>query len=407
MELSIYLNSMRDPSGLPFYPVLFQVLLVFTFALHITTMNVVVGSMFTALYEMRKGTDYGLRLAKALGKSATIMLSITIVLGVAPLLFVQTIYDPMWYTANSMSAFWAMLFLVFITVAFYAAYGFYLGNQKSTLSDSKEMWGVVSAGTLILAAVIIHMLTMEQMNVHSWKEWVVSLNGTVDTGGGGFHGLEIGRLLHFLLPAFAVTGVYLMLYSWYFKDHPEYEEEYLNYVAEKGANMAMVGTVLAIASGFWWAGIIPSEFHFMSNPFFVAGALGGIALLVFLGKAYLNPVENALKAAIAMFVVIFIMCCAREGLRMDYMAQAGYSIYDYKVNVDLNSTLLFILSFVMGLAVLCFPAMAAFKAGRAPKGQVVTLDPAMGKRAVIMMIAWFVVVASLGLIISLKNGTLF
>ena len=108
-----------------------------------------------------------------------------------------------------------------------------------------------------------------------------------------------------------------------------------------------------------------------------------------------------------MFVVIFIMCAAREGLRMDYAAAAGYSIFDYKVNVDWPSTLLFLASFVMGLCVLCFPAMAAFRAGRAPAGEVVTIDAAHGKRAVTMMIIWFVVVAGLGIVVSLKNGTLF
>ena len=407
MELSLFLNNLRAPSGVPFYPVIFQALLVLTFALHISMINLAIGSAFTAIAEMGKKTGYGLRLAKALGRSLTVTLSIAIVLGVAPLLFVQVIYDPMWYTANTMSAFWAMFFLVIVTVAFYSAYGFYLGNGKSTVDNSKVFWGMIAAAMLIFAAMVIHMLTMEQMHIQQWKEWALDAYGMPDTGGGAFHGVEIGRLLHFIFPSFAVTGVYLMLYSWYFKNRSDYEEDYLKYVSKKGANMAMIGTVLTVASGFWWAGIIPEDFHFMSNFFFVAGALGGIALLAYLAKTALNPVKHAPHAAIAMFLVILIMCCAREALRMDYVAQAGYTIYDYKVNLNWGSTMLFLLTFLMGLYVMSFPAMVAFKVGRAEKDEVVTINPAIGKRSVIMMIGWFVVVAGLGIIISLKNGTLF
>jgi hypothetical protein len=406
MELSLFVNSMRDPSGLPFYPLVFQALLVLTFAMHITMINLAIGCAFTAVCEAGKKTAYGLRLARGLGRTLTVTFSIAIVLGVAPLLFVQVIYDPMWYSANLMSAFWAMLFLVIVTVAFYSAYGFYLGNSRATVGDSRLLWGMVAAVMLLFAGVIMHMLSMEQLNVYEWKNWVLDATGMPDTGGGAFHGVKTGRFLHFVLSSFAVTGVYLMLYAWYFQNRSDYEPGYLAYVAGKGANMAMAGTVLSIAAGFWWAGTVPGEFHFMRNAFFLPGAIGGIALLAYLGKVFFNPLKHAPHAAIAMFLVIFVMCCAREALRMDYVAQAGYSVYDYKLNLDWGSTLLFFASFVMGLCVLCFPAMVAFRAGRAERDEVVTLDPAIGKRAVAMLIAWFVVVAGLGLVISLKNGTL-
>ncbi len=407
MELSMFLNNMQDPSGIPFYPAIFQFLLVLTFAMHITMINLVVGSTFVALWEARKGTAYGGRLAKALGRVITVALSIAIVLGVAPLLFVQVIYDPFWYTANTMSAFWAMLFLVVVTTAFYAGYGFYLGNRKSTPSALKTGWGWLSLAALLCAAVLIHMLSMEQLLPQDWKALVIGPHGEYATGGGAFHGPAPGRLLHFILPSFAVTGVFLMIYGRYFRIRPDYEPEYLDYVVDKGMKLAFGFSVVAAAAGFWWYGEIPSEFSFMQNPFMLAGALGGIAMIAYLGQVHMNPEKYAVPAAIAMFTIIFLMCCAREGLRMNYAAAAGYSIFDYKVNTDWPSTLLFLASFVMGLCVLCFPAMAAFRAGRAPAGETVTLDPAHGKRAVKMLIIWFALVAGLGIVVSLKNGTLF
>ena len=407
MELSMFLNNMRDPSGIPFYPVVFQFLMVLTYSLHITMVNLVVGSTLIALIEAGKGTEYGARLAKALGRVVTVSLSIAIVLGVAPLLFVQVIYDAFWYTANTMSAFWAMMFLIAVTVAFYAGYGFYLGNRKSCPDTFRTGWGWVSLASLLAAALIIHMLSMEQLLPGEWKAWVIGPLGQYETGGGQFHALAPGRLLHFLLPSVAVTGVYLMLYGWYFRARPDYDPEYLDYVVRLGMKFAFGFSVVAAAAGFWWIGEIPAGFNFVRNPFLLAGALGGIALVAYLGQAHLNPEKYAVHTAIAMFVVIFLMCCAREGLRMEYAGAAGYSIFDYKVNTDWPSTLLFLASFVMGLCVLCFPAMAVFRAGRAPAGEVVTIDPKHGKRAVTMLIVWFGVVAGLGIIVSIRNGTLF
>ncbi len=407
MELSVFLNNMRDPAGVPFYPFLFQVLMVLTYALHITMVNLVMGSTFVALWEAAKKTDYSIRLAKALGRVITVSFSIAIVLGVAPLLFVQVIYDPFWYTANTMSAFYALMFLVLVTAGFYTAYAFYLGNRKSTKDSFHTGWAWLCLISILLAAVLIHMLSMEQLMPAEWKKWLITPEGNYLTGGGQFHGIAIGRLMHFILPSFAVTGVFLMLYGVYFRKRPDYDPEYLDYVVRRGLNTAFAFSVLAAAAGFWWAGEIPAEFNFLRNPFFIAGALGGIALTAYLGMAYMNPEKYAIRAAIAMFSVIFVMCAAREGLRMDYAAAAGYSIFDYKVNMDLPSTLLFLATFAMGLCVLCFPAMAAFKAGRAPAGEVVTIDAVHGKRAVTMLIIWFAVVAGLGIIISLKNGTLF
>lgn len=126
-----FLNSMRDVAGVPFYPVVFQILMVLTFALHIIFVNLVIGGTALAIWGRLKGSDYSLRLSKAFARANTIFTSLAIVLGVAPLLFVQVIYDPFWYTAGNLSAWWTLLFLVTIAAAFSFAYLFYLGKGKN------------------------------------------------------------------------------------------------------------------------------------------------------------------------------------------------------------------------------------------------------------------------------------
>ncbi len=209
MDLSQFLNGLRDPSGLPFYPIVFQFLLVFTFSVHIIAINIVVGGLFVAIWEAWNGGPYGKRLARALGKVSTVALSLGIVFGVAPLLFVQVIYDPFWYASNTMSAIWTMIFLVLVCTAFYSSYGFYLGNRKNGENGNlKLFWAYVGVASLVLSGLIIHMLSMEALLPEQWFKWLVDADGSLLTGGARFHGVSPGRISHYLFASFAVTGVF-------------------------------------------------------------------------------------------------------------------------------------------------------------------------------------------------------
>ncbi len=48
--LASYIQQLRDVSGLPFYPWLFDFLLVLTFTLHILAINLVVGGTLVLLW---------------------------------------------------------------------------------------------------------------------------------------------------------------------------------------------------------------------------------------------------------------------------------------------------------------------------------------------------------------------
>jgi hypothetical protein len=64
------------------------------------------------------------------------------------------------------------------------------------------------------------------------------------------------------------------------------------------------------------------------------------------------------------FVAILGMSISREVLRMVYVGAFNYSIYDYPLNVDWGSTVLFLGTFVMGLVVMAYPLVLVFKLGR-------------------------------------------
>lgn len=402
MELSQYLSMMRDPAGVPFYPVVFQLLMVLTFCLHILVVNVVLGGSLVALWMRIKGTKDALRLSAALARSNTIGVSVAMVLGVAPLLFVQVIYDPFWYTANSISAYWALGFLVAVAVAFTFAYLFYL--KKDMERGSNPVWAVLSLAGLLVSAYIIHGLSVEQLYPQKWKEWVVAGNSVV-THGKGLYMIEPARLLHFIVPSVAITGIYLMLYAWFFGERKDFKASYLKFVGEVGAKLALYFTALQVVVGFWWLLIVPQDLHFMSNPFLLLGAIVGLGLLGLLMTSQKDPAGNALKCALGAFVTVFLMSYAREALRMAYVSKVGYSIFDYKLAIDWGSTILFFGTFIGGLVVIAYPILVAVNLAR--KGADTHHPHGLGRIAAALPVLWFVLVAGLGIVISLKNGTLF
>ncbi|MEF3169452.1 MAG: hypothetical protein K6360_09045 [Deltaproteobacteria bacterium] len=364
MEIAEFLQAMRDPSGIPFHPLVFQILMVLTFALHIMFVNFVVGGAFISLWGRIRGGHDGMRLSRALAQAVTIMLSVAIVLGVAPLLFVQVIYDPFWYTASVMSAWWTMGFLLAIGVAFYAFYGFYLGSRKT---GGNVLWSIIAIASVLVSAVIIHALSVEQLQPDKWREWLV--NGlTVDVSGHGLYAFELPRILHFIVPSFAMAGIFLMLYAWYFRDRVDYNASYVDFVASLGARLAFWGTAVQAAVGIWWVLTIPKALEFIYNPFFLVGAVSGLLLLFYLSKARQAPVEYAVNSALFALGTILLMSYAREALRMAYLGGFGYSIFDYRVVTDWGSTVLFFATFLGGLVVVAYTCMVAFQAGKGQSG---------------------------------------
>lgn len=134
-DVGTLLNTLRSPSGVDFYPVVIQVLMVLTWAVHMFFINLVIGSMFLTIYGYFQKDLRWRHLSQKLIKIAIISLSLGIVFGVAPLLFTQTIYDNLWYTANNLSASWVVTFVPVVIVAYYAAYFFYFRNK-----DRSPVW---------------------------------------------------------------------------------------------------------------------------------------------------------------------------------------------------------------------------------------------------------------------------
>jgi hypothetical protein len=402
MEIASMLKALRDPMGVPFFPVVFQLLMVLTFALHIMFVNFVLGTSFLSVYGHLRSDERWKRLSGSMAKAVTVNVSMAMLLGVAPLLFIQVVYDPFWYASNGLSAAWVMGFIGIMMLAYGFAYVAYLGRESGK-GPSVAAFGIASFVLFLLAGAIMHVLGYQLLQPEKWLAWYAKGN-VVDTSGTSLHDFQLPRFLHFIVPSFAMTGIFLMLYSWYFKDRKDMDKGYLDWVGKVGARMAFAFTAIQAAVGFWWLFAIPGEFRFFANPFLVAGAALGVVLLVFLHFARKDPPRFAVLSGVLAFLAIFAMSYAREALRMRYVGRFAYSIFDYKLNVDYGSTALFLATFAMGLVIATYLLSVAFRSGRVAGPY--EAGPALhklGRISVVLLLLWIAVVAGLGIVITVRS----
>lgn len=402
METAAILKTLQDPMGVPFYPVVFQVLMVLTFALHIIFVNLTVGTSFLSVYGYLNSDERWKRLSKSMVRATTVSVSAAMLIGVAPLLFVQVVYDAFWYASNSLSAAWVIGFIGIMMLAYGLTYVFYLkrGHEKG---QGIAIYGMAAFVLFLMAGIIMHVLGYQLLTPEKWLAWYA--NGNVaDTSGTSLHAFHLPRFLHFIIPSFAVTGILLMLYAWYFGGRADADKAYLDWVGNKGANMAFVFTAIQVLAGFWWLLSLPGEFSFFTSPFFLVGAGLGIALLVFLYTAQKNPAGFAVPAALVAFIAIFGMSYAREALRMKYVGRFAYSIFNYKLSLDAGSTALFFCTFVMGLVIIAYLLSVAYKSGRVAGQYEASLSMhRWGRVSIALLILWIAVVAGLGIVITVRN----
>ncbi|MDE2492217.1 MAG: hypothetical protein KGM24_15320 [Elusimicrobia bacterium] len=401
MDVVTMLKGMTDPMGIPFYPIAFEVLGVLTFALHILLVNVSLGAVALAVYGRLKGGARWERLSGAMAKAGTAAVSGAIVVGVAPLLFVQVLYDPFWYASNVLSAAWVIGFVFVMMLGYGSLYVFYFGKTKSS-----SAWGVLSFSCFLLAGAIMHVLNYQMLLPERWAGWYEKLGGAV-VSGTTLHAFSLPRFLHFIVPSFAVGGVFLLLYSWYFAARPDFDADYLGWTARLGARLAFWATAAEALVGVWWLVAIPKDLHFTSDPVFLLAAALGVVLLALLWRLSRDPRPQrlALHAAGGVFAVVLAMAAAREVLRRLYVGRFGYTVREHPVHLDLGSTALFLGTFVLGVSVLSWLLAVAFQSGRvAGAWEAGPRMRAWGKLSLGLLAAWIVLVAGFGVFVTLRNG---
>ena len=359
------LHTLQDPTGIPSHPLIFQVLMVFTWVPHILFVNISLGAALMGLYAFSKRQDPHWRLlSEAMTKVAKVGVSLLVVLGVAPLLFTQTIYDPQWYASNLLSASWVIGFIFTLTIGYLAWFTFYLKNHGEHVPGWAFWLGAFGLSMFLLDGFIMHLLTYQGLQPEKWVEWYTP-GGQVDMSGNHIHAYELVRWGFFMAMSVTVFGAFMMAYGDYFKVRADRSPAYLAFARRLGSQIALIGAAAQVVLLLGWMLDVPAALSIWTHPM-------AWLLLLYLGvlvAAFVVARGNAegqgyklltLSIGMAALVAIF-----REVLRMAYMAPFQYSVLDYKVLWDAPSFVLFLLTIVgVGGLMGGFIITLVYKAGR-------------------------------------------
>ncbi|MGD9888125.1 MAG: hypothetical protein AB7S56_02515 [Halothiobacillaceae bacterium] len=360
------LHTLQDPTGIPSHPLIFQVLMVFTWVPHILFVNISLGAALMGLYAFTKRQDpHWHLLSEAMTKVAKVGVSLLVVLGVAPLLFTQTIYDPQWYASNLLSASWVIGFIFTLTIGYLAWFTFYLKNHGDHAPGWIFWLGVFGLAMFLLDGFIMHVLAYQGLHPEKWVEWYTP-DGHVDMSGNSVHAYELVRWGFFMAMSVTVFGAFLIAYGDYFKVRADRSPAYLAFARKLGSQIAFIGAVAQVVLLLGWMLDVPTALKIWTHPmsWLLLIYLGVLvaAFAVARGSDTQGQGYKLLTLSIGMAGLVAIF---REVLRMAYMAPFNYSVLDYKVLWDVPSFVLFLLTIVgVGGLMGGFIITLVYKAGR-------------------------------------------
>jgi hypothetical protein len=305
-----------DAAGLPGPPWLFHFLLVLTFFLHLIFMNLTLGGTLMAFVaNLRSGgraDDAQSILAKRLMGVNTYAISLAITTGVAPLLFVQVLYQQFFYSGTILLGWIWFAMLVLLMTGYYAAYLF---------KAFRGGWLAVSALCFFIIAMIHVAVHLIHVQPDKWPSF--DANALAVLGDPTYW----PRLLHFVLAA--ITFAALVAAWWAVRRARAGDDVEVNTSIAKSAwRWALWATVLQIVDGFILLVVLPKEvlLGVMRGGIATLGPLTlsillGIGLLVMLAKAS-NPVDNpGLVSGVlaALTLTIAVMSITRHQVRVLYL----------------------------------------------------------------------------------------
>ncbi|CAE09866.1 hypothetical protein [Wolinella succinogenes] len=395
MDASVLL-ALRDPAGVPFYPVVFQALYILTWALHIAFVLLALGSLALSLYgsTRQKGDENWRILTPHLIQTGKISVSILIVLGVAPLLFTQVIYDPNWYVANTLSGMWVFTFVYALVVGYSVYYWYSYANKAQ--KGGGTLIGAASFLILVFCGILMHNFALTSIMPQDWMS-MYAPNGKVDTSGWVFN-MDVIRLAFMVSLALPVIGIFLQNYAQFVSTRSDFSKAYVEFTQTLGTRLAVAGLLLSAVLFLLWMWSV----DYLFSPLSIAIVVGVLGLLALSAKN-----SNSYLTTGVLVVVALLISGMRELIRFDLMVGLGYNIYDYPVNLEIPSIVMFLLTFlIMGGVGVAFLLTMAWKVGKNQGVFDASQDVVVSKLAnytLGIMTAWMVIYFAWGMGVLFKN----
>ncbi|PJZ84908.1 c-type cytochrome [Leptospira harrisiae] len=292
--------------------------LVFSFLCHILFVNLMVGGTLLTFFAQLKGLrekDYD-TLAHEIAKTITVNKSMAVVLGVAPLLAINTLYTVYFYSANALTGLFWISIVPLVTVAFLLTYPHKYLWEK--LQNNKGLHiSMIGAASGIFLFIPLIFLTNINLMLYPDK-W-----GTIT---GFFSAMFLPnvfpRYLHFIFASLTATGLFLFYY--FGRESYSFEKKFLTLtryeVRKRMYSLAFMATLLQFVAGPLILLTLPS-IAISWNLFYLLGP----AILLAIYSLYLmwNGInaneekigKDFIKVVITLSVVVVLMVSGRHVVR--------------------------------------------------------------------------------------------
>lgn len=329
MDLSHILPAYQPlPFPLPVW--LIQILLVVGFYLHAIPMNVILGGGFLSAVLFFIGskdkTSYAYRAATIFANGLPIFISFAITQGIVPLLFIQLLYGPAFYTSSILLSIpWLSLIFVLL-VSYYISY---LVIYRILAKESDTNPGTKAAIALLIMALgftfVGFMFSNNTTLMLTPEKWLPMYQ----TNAIGLH-LNLkepqlpARFIHFFLAALAVAGLALGCVGLYLQKK---EQSFASWLIKMGSRITLVITIIQIPVGLWFLKSIPSQYAamFMGKDLPATAVFGASVVLVLLAivASQIGAITGSKRAFMVNLhtnlLLIFLMIINRHQLRLFYL----------------------------------------------------------------------------------------
>ncbi|MEA3466285.1 MAG: hypothetical protein U9R29_09840 [Thermodesulfobacteriota bacterium] len=348
------ISLVPTPDVLSMSRVYFDIFLLLTFPLHLILMNAMIGTTAIALWSHWRKDPVCERLAYQLAKTLPLLIALTINFGVAPLLFAQTLFGHYLYSSSVIiGVFWLGIIPVLLLVYF----GAYLYDFKFWSLGRRGIPVLLLSGVLMLCIGFVFSSNMTLML--DPEAWTAYFNHS----GGAFLNLSeatlIPRYTHMMIGACAVGGLAVACLSrlWQRNDAD---------VAALGLTVGMrlffAATCVQLVAGIWFLLSLPADILllFMGRNM-LASSVFIIALIVVvlvLRAAWNKRLGGSVWLTLSL---IYLMSFMRAFVREGYLGK-NFVTQLVTTNQDFSPLILFVVSLVIGLAMIAWMIKAAFNA---------------------------------------------
>jgi hypothetical protein len=329
-----------DPVPLAAPPLVFWLLLMLTFTLHVVMMNAVLGGSIigaAARWLGAEGSAEHARLARLIGRAMPVAIAAAVTFGVAALLFLQVLYGRVFFSSSVLMARIWFAIVPLLIVAYYAAYALGVGKAPDPPSRQPRRRASVPVVLAIGMAAIFAVIAFIYSNNMGLMLQVEALPGLFARDARGLHinsadPAMVPRYLHMLLGALATAGVMVCLAGVLIRRR---DQPFGAWAIRWGRAWFAVATVLNLPVGVWWFGVLPQPVITQllgGNAAATSVLVAGIAvLLASLGLLFAasragGPAFWVFSAAGTLLVGIVLMLLTRDFIRQEALDAAGFTV---------------------------------------------------------------------------------